>query len=353
MKCGYLACGVVVAGAVFGFGLAGGAGGVPDAYADEAAAAAPVEANVTSPGCAIKGTYPPAKNTKLFDAASGGSVIATLTGAPIPMTLTEIPFDPTAGRARLATSTGSGALRLDGFVAASDLSLFTTRDISVYGGSVWISSAQKVRLIKASTNSLTVEMTVAGTANQTIRASAPCEAFSLERGKPQVFEVPGNGRGYMTKKQTVELYDKPNGDVVLSLSMLEGAGQLFWSTETKAGFVHVTSRGDLTIDAWARWRDLDPLKKGEMMDQYIPPMMQPGGAQLAFDKPPPVVRATREIPIRAKRDEAAKLIGVVQPDSEIYVLETVAGWTNVLPKHLGIVPPEDGGFWIPSAEVPK
>jgi hypothetical protein len=338
MKRGYLACGA----ALVGLWLVAGAFGAPVAHADEASAAA--EPSVTAPTCTIKGTYPPSKNTKLFDAPSGGNLVATLTGGYIPMTLSEIPFDPKAGRARLSTSAGSGAMRLDGYVAPADISLFTTRDISVHGGSVWIASAQKVTLVKASHNSLTVEIGVGGTLNQTVRATAPCDAFALVKGAVQPFEIPGNGRGYMTKKQKVELFDKPNGDVVLSLDMMEGAGQLFWSTEMKLGFVHVMSRSDLTIDAWARLRDLDPLKKGEMQDQYI---------QLTFDKPPPLVRLTKEIPIRAKRDEKTKPIGVVEADAEVYVLETVAGWTNILPKHLGIVPPDDGGFWIPSSEVPK
>ncbi|MDI1445397.1 hypothetical protein [Polyangium sp. 6x1] len=347
MKRGFLACG----GALVGLWLLAGPSGAPAAHAEEATAAA--EPTVTAPTCSIKGTYPPSKNTKLFDAPSGGNHVATLNGAYIPMTLTEIPFDPTVGRARLATSAGSGAMRLEGYVAPADISLFTTRDISVYGGHVWIASAQKVKLVKASQSSLTVEIPVGGTLNQTVRATAPCDAFALAKGTVQPFEIPGNGRGYMTKKQKIELFDKPNGDVVLALDMMEGAGQLFWSTEMKLGFVHVMSRSDLTIDAWARLRDLDALKKGEMMDQYVPPTTQIAGAQLTFDKPPPLARVTKEIPIRAKRDDKAKPIGVIEADTEVYVLETVAGWTNVLPKHLGIVPPDDGGFWIPSSEVPK
>ena len=46
-------------------------------------------------------------------------------------------------------------------------------------------------------------------------------------------------------------------------------------------------------------------------------------------------------------------IGVVEPGAEVYIMETMAGWTNVLPKALYVVPPEDGGFWIPSAEAPR
>ncbi len=353
MKRGFLAYSRIFVGAALGVFAALGIftcpTGINMAHADETAA----PANVTAPTCLIKGTAPPPKSMAVYDAASGGEIIAKLTGAFIPMTLSEIPFDPKTGRARLQTSSGTGAMRIEGYVASADMPVFTTRDISIYGGNIWLSSAQKVRLVKATQESLTVEINVAGTLNQTIRATAPCDAFSLSKKNPEALEVPEKARGYMTKKETVELFDKPNGDVIFTLTMMEGTGQLFWSTESKAGFVHVTSRGDLTIDAWARYRDLDPLKKGEMVDQYIAPEKQTAGAQLSFDKPPPVVRATRPIPIRAKRDEKAKIVGTVEVDAEIYILETVAGWTNILPKHLGIVAPEDGGFWIPAAEAPK
>jgi hypothetical protein len=349
MKSGYVACGAISAGLLVGLGLFGGPDGVPTARADET----PAAVNVTSPTCLIKGTYPPPKNAQLFDASTGGSVVAKLTGAWIPMTLSDIPFDPSAGRARLRTSTGTGAMRLDGYLSIADLPVFTTRDIQVSGGNVWISSAQKVRIVRAQQDSVTVEITLAGTMNQTTRATAPCDAFSLAKGTPTALEIPGNGRGYMMKNSSIELFDKPNGDVIFTLNMMEGAGHLFWSTESKAGFVHIQGRSDLTIDAWARWRDLDPLKKGEMMDQYIPPTTQVAGAQLTFDKPPPLARASREIAIRPKRDEKAKPIGFVEADAEFYVMEAVAGWTNILPKHLGIIAPDDGGFWIPSSEVPK
>jgi len=349
MKRGFLACGTMGAALLLGISVLSGSPAVPEARAEEAAPAA----DVTAPSCLIKGTFPAPKNTQIFDAPRGGSVIGNLTGAWVPMTLSEIPFDPTSGRARLRTSQGTGALRIDGYVEASALPLFTTRDISVHGGNVWISSAQKVKLLRASKGELTVEMPVSGTMSQTVRATAPCEAFALAKGKPTPTEIAGNARGYMMKKSSISLYDKANGEVVFTLNMMEGTGQLFWSTETKGAFVHVTMRGDLTIDAWAHMRDLDPLKKGEMMDQLIPPSTQVAGAQLALDKPPPIVRATREIPVRSKRDEKAKPIGVIEPDAEIYVMETVVGWTNVLPKSLGVIPPEDAGFWIPSSDVPK
>lgn len=337
------------AGMLGGLGMWGGSRSIPEAQAGEPAA----QRDVTGPGCLIKGTYPPAKNTKVFDQTTGGDVIATLSGSYLPMTLSEIAFDPSSSRARLSTSTGSENVRIDGYVSITDWPLFTTTDISVRGAAIWISAAQKVKVVRATANSLTVEMPIGGTLNQTIRATASCDVFSLAKGKPQPLEMPAQGRSYMTKKQQVELYEEPGGSVIFTLNMMEGTGQLFWGEKIRSGFVHVIARSDLLIDAWIPLRDLDPIKKGEMMEQYTPSATPPAGAALTFDKPPPLAKATRPIPIRAKRDENAKPVGMIETGAEFYVLESVTTWTNIMPKHLGILPPDDGGFWIPSSEVPK
>lgn len=349
MKRGVWTLGWLFAGALAGVGLLGGSSAMPEAHAGEPSA----PRDVTGPGCLIKGTYPAAKGAKVFDQTTGGDIIATLSGAYLPMTLSEIPFDPSTFRARLATSTGAGNVRIDGYVSVSDWPLFTTTDISVQGATIWISAAQKVKIVRATANSITVEMPIGGTLNQTVRVTAPCEAFSLAKGKPQPLEFPSQGRSYMTKKQKVDLYEEPNGKVVFTLNMMEGTGQLFWGEKIRQGFVHVLSRNDLTIDAWVPLRELEAIKKGEMTDQYTPEAAPVAGAALTFDKPPPVAKAIQPIPIRAKRDDKAKPVGMIEPDAEFYVLETVAGWTNIMPKHLGVLPPDDGGFWIPATEVPK
>lgn len=349
MKRSLWAFGWLLAGSVGGFAVWGASSPIPQAHAGEPAA----QRDVTGPGCLIKGTYPAPKGTKVFDQTTGGNVIATLSGANLPMTLLEIPFDPSTFKARLATSTGTGNVRIEGFVSLNDWPLFTTTDISVQGASIWISASQKVKIVRANANSITVEMPVGGTLNQTVRATAPCDSFSLARGKPQPLEFPKQGRSYMTKKQKVDLYEEPNGRVVFTLNMMEGTGLLFWGEKTKQGFVHVISRNELTIDAWIPARDLEALKKGEMMDQYTPPATSIPGATLQFDKPPAIAKATQPIPIRAKADENAKTIGFIETGAEFYVLETVTSWTNIMPKNLGVLPPDDGGFWIPAAEVPK
>ena len=349
-------------GALFGAGTTPFSRG--EARADEAKAPSPglvavapaaaAVSGVTGPACSLQGTEPVGKGLPIFDAPSGGRVIGSFSGTFVPLRLSDFPADPSTGRARISTSLGSapGSVRLDGWVATATIPVYTARDLSVMGGHVWISTAQKIKLVQAASGSLTGEITILGTSGQAARATGSCDAFTLQRGTPSAMEVPGNGRGYLMKTSSLDLFDEANGSAVFALKMSEGSGQLFWSTESRAGFAHLRSRSDLTLDAWARLRDLEPLKKGEMMDQFIPPTSAINGAQLALDPPPRVVAATREIPIRIKRDAKDAPVGAIEIGAEVYVLETITGWSNILPKSLALTPPDDGGFWIPSSEVP-
>jgi hypothetical protein len=327
----------------------------PVSRADDPKSAPGAQSGVTGPSCKLRGTYPAPKGTGIYDAPSGGRLLASFTGAIMGLQLSDFPADPTAGRARVATSLGTGALRIDGWVSPSSVAVFTARDVAVAGGHVWISEAQKVKLVQASAGTLTAEIVVAGTNGQTARASVPCDALALQHGTPKAMEVPGDGRGYLSKGGALELFDEPSGNVVFTLRVADGVQQLFWSTEARGGFVRVRSRGNLTIDAWARSTSLEPLKKGEMMDQFIPPTTAVSGAQLALDKPPRLVQATHEIPLRAHREEKEKTIGAVEQGAEVYVMETMLGWLNVLPKNLGLQPPDEAGvgFWVPATELAK
>ncbi len=303
--------------------------------------------------CTLKGSQPLAKGTQIHDAVKDGRVIAELTGAVVPLQISEIPADPTAGRAKLVTSNGVATVRIEGYVSPSSVAVYSAKDIPVAAGHVWISDGQKVKLTKAAATQLTAELTIAGSQSQTAKGAAACDHFALEKGTVTTFQVPGNGRGYQMKSTTLDLHDDAGGSVVFTLNMLEGTGQLFWSTESKAGFVHLQMRGDIVVDAWAKWSALTPLKKGEMMDQAASAQTVITGASLSLDKPPPLLKATKDIPIRARRDEKEKTIGVIETGAEFYVTETVTGWANILPKHLGMTPPADGGFWVLSGDVPK
>lgn len=301
--------------------------------------------------CVLKGSPPGPKGAQIFDAASGGRAVAAFTGAPVPLAISELPADPATGRARVATTSGSASFRIEGWISPAAIDLFTTRDVPVQPGHVWISSAQKVKLAGASSGALTAELVVPG--GQGPRGTAPCDAVALQPGTPTAMEVPGNGRGYVIRGASVDLFDEPGGASVYTLKAAAGAPRLFWSTEARDGFVHLRARGALTVDAWARSRDLDPLKPGETMDQLAPPVTSVGSAQMAFDRTPRVGKAARDVPVRARRDEKERPIGVVEAGAEVYLMETMVGWVNVLPKGLGLTPVDDLGFWVPEADAPR
>lgn len=316
-----------------------------DARADEA---------IPAYACPLKGTNAMPKGVTIYDAPVGGKPIASFTGAALGVTAFEVPQDINAARARIATSVaGAPSLRIEGYVKITELPLFTAIDVPVYTGHLWITAGQEVTVTRASGSGLSVEHTIMGSESQKLSATASCEAFSFAPVVAAPMEPEGNARGYTMKGSTLELLDAPKGDVVLSLSMIEGASQLFWSTEQKLGFVHVVTKGDVVIDAWAKWNQLSAMKKGELMDQLIPPRRVVSGAQLGFgDSPPRIAKFAKDTVVRATRNELAARAGIIEAGAEVYVLETVVGYTNVLPKNLALLPGENGGFWVAAADVP-
>src|SRR5512146_529464 len=236
---------VMVLGALYG-----------GARADDPKPAAPPP--VSGPGCVLSGTFPVARGTAIHDAPAGGRSIAVFSGAYQALSLSDFPADPAAGRARVATSLGS-ALRIEGWAPPSSIAVFTARDLPVAPDHVWIAGAQRVRLVQAASGALTAELAVPGTTGQTVRATAPCDAYRLQPGTPTPMSVPGDGRGFLSKASSLELLEAPGGAVIFTLKSAEGTAQLFWSNEARGGFVRVKARGALVIDAWARQRDLEPL----------------------------------------------------------------------------------------------
>jgi hypothetical protein len=299
--------------------------------------------------CTIRGVQPIRKGQQLFDAPRGGRLLGQFTGAIGPASVT-LPVDLNV-RVRVRTSAGKPTLRLDGWSSLDTFQVYTTRDVPVLQGSLWLATGHVVQPVKVAGDQLTGELTVQGSQDRKLRGTTACDAFSLDRTRPVPFDIPGNARGYLTKGSTVTLFDGAGGTEILEMALAEGASQLFWSTESKGAFVHVLSRGDIVVDAWARLRDLSPLKKGEMMDQYVPPSTQTSGAQLKLEKDPRVLKVAREIPVRLRPDDKDKPIGVIEAGAEIFEVGSTPRWINVLPRELHVTPPSDAGYWIPADAV--
>jgi hypothetical protein len=126
---------------------------------------------------------------------------------------------------------------------------------------------------------------------------------------------------------------------------------LLWSTETQGGYVHVVYHEDIVIDAWVASADVAALKQGETMDRLAPQQSVTGAARLSLGGQTTVVRAMKDVPLRLKPEEAAKPVGAIETGGEVYLLQTVLGWTSVLPRALNVLPPGERSFWVPSGEI--
>jgi hypothetical protein len=68
-------------------------------------------------------------------------------------------------------------------------------------------------------------------------------------------------------------------------------------------------------------------------------------------KTPRMVKTTRELPLRVAARDADPPIGVIEPETEVFVMDTVAGWANVLPKSLHVLPVDNLSFWVKSSDL--
>ncbi|MCC6664365.1 MAG: hypothetical protein IT375_11505 [Polyangiaceae bacterium] len=313
-------------------------------------------------GCTLSGSTLPAIDTLIYDKADGGSAIARLTGAKIGLTASEF-YAGGGDRVRIKTSastgagagtgTGTGGFRIDGFIDAKRLPVFTTKNVSVVKSHVMIGAQREVSVIEAGSGKLRVKRQVGSPFSQAFTGWAECSALALSASTPSGWSPAGNARAYVAKKD-VELYD--SGDDGRSLiTMLSpdstSDGIVLWSTESKSGWVHLLHHSDVVIDAWARAKDLKALPKGETQDSQpaatarrVPPTLKLGGNANSATAP-------KDLEIRSSASDKGKVIGTLESGAEVYVLDIVAGWASVLPKVLNVAPHGDGQFWVKASSL--
>jgi hypothetical protein len=73
--------------------------------------------------------------------------------------------------------------------------------------------------------------------------------------------------------------------------------------------------------------------------------------RLQLEQTPRIVQTKREAPLRVAARDAEAPVGVIEPDTEVYVMNEVAGWANVLPKSLHVLPAGNLSFWAKSADL--
>lgn len=294
--------------------------------------------------CEVKGTPLMAKGASLWGNSDASTLVGSFAGQPIGVVATS--FSP-AGRVKVRTS---GGIRIDGFIDGKDLPLYTSAEVPVVAGHVWIATGQKVSFT-ASASGLTVEAPPSGPLSQALRASSPCSSLSLDKHQRPAWDVPGFGRGYLPKRESLDVYDQPGGGVVQTLHLSQPGAMLLWSTETRDGYVHVEYHEDLVLDAWVASADVTALKVGETMDRLAPPSTMTGSARLALGGQTLIVRAQKDVPLRLSTKEGATPVGFIEAGGEVYVTETVLGWSAVLPRALNVLPPDGHSFWVPASEV--
>lgn len=340
---------MVRANAVWAWGVALSMVGLTAPATAEDTAAAPA----TSTACNLSGIVQMPVNLAIYDKDDGGSPIARFSGGDTALAASDF-FSSGGKRAQVRTGTGTGSFRIAGWVDASKIPVFTANRIPIVSGHLWIAAHRKVDVSSGSGAKLRIKKKVHSPMSQTFSAWAPCSSLTLDEKTPSGFTPPGHARGYVLKKDQLEVYDdyKNDRNLVTVINKAAGStGVLLWSEERKGAWVHLIFHGDVIVSGWARARDLKALPKGETMDIQHGPVTKRQPPQLKLADTPKLIKTTKEVPIRTGAKEDAPVIGRIEADTETYVLDQIAGWASVLPKSLNVAPWGDGHFWVKASDL--
>ncbi len=306
-----------------------------------------------APSCGQRGRVPFDKDTILSDA--GGRPLARFSGGESAVTLLAPPADG-SDLASIETGTGRGSFRLRGLVKASELRIYASAPIPLVSGHVWLAAGTRVTAAGTSGGKVRIDKQLSSPFAQNVSATADCSALTFTPPSPSAASTPGSARVFALKEPQLELFASvpPTGAAVLTLRRAPGAAQVrFLSTEQRGGFVHVLYRGELNVDAWAKGSELSPLPRGQAADADVPSSnyVLTSAPQLQLPQLPRVVTASREVPLRLAAKDAEAPVGIIEPDTEVYVMDVVGKWTKVLPKSLHVLPVGEQSFWVKSSDL--
>lgn len=305
--------------------------------------------------CSLRGSPAVPQGTLVFGAAQGGEAIAKFTGQPFALQLTLAPVSSASASARAALRGGADrGLRVEGFVDPGEVPAFAARNLVVVPDHVFVGGGRRVKIAGAAAGQITAEIAAAAPVSQTLRATGGCDAVTLDRPPFKQQPPSGHARGHVAKQAPLALRAEPGGPPIFSFTSPSVKGALvLWSTERTASAVRVHLTGDVVVDAWVAASDLEPLKEGEVMDALLPGVATTSAPRLSIAGAgaPTPVKAPREAPVRARASEQAPVVGAVEAGAEVLVLETVMGWSSVVPAALHLMPPDGGAFWVKSADL--
>ena len=304
--------------------------------------------------CSLSGSTILSSSVKLYPEAPGDKPLARFTGATSQLLVVEFP-SASSGRAKVETGIGSGSIRIAGYINAKRIPLFTSNDVPVYPPHLFIAGHRSVQFGGAKIGKLKIKKAVSYPLEQSFAAWAPCSALTMTQSPAPPWSPPGNAHGFIIKKPSIDLFDSYSRDRNQITTLVRadfGDGVLVWSTERKGGYAHILYHGDVIIDAWARTRDLKWLPPGETQDD-IPQRMRKSRSVLKISGTPRVVKLTQDVKVLSAPKADAPVIGTAETETELYVVDVVAGFASVLPKSMELAPAGDTQFWVLASELPE
>ena len=297
--------------------------------------------------CVLRGQPAIAEGVGVFDAPSDGTEIAHFNGVKTALAVLSFAEGP-AGRSRIETA----GFRISGFVRTRDIPVYTAHPVSLQGTHLSIAEGVRVAVIAAAPGRLRVERTTAPPIQGVFQGWAPCEAVSLASSTPPPWARPGGARSYLLRGNKIDLFDRPRGALVTTLSRTaDGPGLLFWGSDSADGFVHVEHHADLLIDAWAHLRDLAAVTPEEASEPVAP-----AATQTVVPKPRQkgrarIVRAQNPVELRAAATDAAIVIGGIDAGVDVVVVDVVGTWASVMPVSYGVAPSSPAEFWVRARDL--
>ncbi len=325
------------------------------ALAEPPTAPPPSAGTGSGAACKLSGLAEPPRNLVVYDAPSGGRPIARLTGGAVRLVVSNLPTNPTAERASLVVD--PEGFRITGYADIARLPLYASKPVEVFASHLWLGPSQPLTALAASTGRVQVRAAVTSSIQQTFTTWASCADLSLDALPPVRSASPPGvpaPRGYVAKPETIDLFAAPGDGAPFGALTRSGwsDGIVFHSSEAKKGFVRVHYDADIVVDAWARAQDLKVVPPGELVDQLAPPAQRTlRSSQLKLTTEPAILRTKSELPVRLGAQKTAPVVGAVQPDTELYLIDRVAEWARVLPKSLLLTAPEGEPYWALAADL--
>jgi hypothetical protein len=304
-----------------------------------------------SPSCGQRGRVVFDKDTTLVDGS--GRKLARFSGGESAVTLLAPPATG-SDLARIETGSGRGSFRIAGLVKAAELRLYAAQPLPVVSGHVSLATGTRITLAGSSGGKVRVDKQLAAPFEQRVSALSDCSALTFNAPAPAVTPTPAAARVFLLKEARLELFESvpPVGDPIFTLVRSPSVPSArFFSKEQRGGFVHVQYDGEIVVDAWAKAGHLEPLPRGETSDVPAGSYTLSSAPQLQLSELPRVVRTSRELPLRISAKDADSPIGVIEPETDVYVMDVIAGWTKVLPKSLHVLPIGDASFWVKTADL--